>query len=392
MDPVVIVSGARTPIGSFQGVFSPLTAPQLGAVAAAEAAKRAKLDPAEIDEVLFGNVLQGGVGQAPARQAAKGAGFPDSVGATTINKVCGSGLKAAALGAVLIRAGEARIILAGGMESMTNAPYILPKARAGYRMGNGEIIDMMVHDGLWDCYCGFHMGVTGDMVAEKYHASREEQDDLAWRSYERARKAAKDGAFSDEIVPVTVRERKSETVVTIDEEPQRATTLEKLRSLKPVFSPEGTVTAGNASKISDGAAAVVLMTEAEASKRGLQPLGRIVGFAQHALEPQWLMIAPVQATQKLLDKVGWTLKDVDLLEHNEAFASATVAVVKELGFDFERTNVHGGAVAMGHPIGCSGARVLVTLLYALKRHGKRRGVATLCLGGGEAVAMAVERP
>lgn len=384
----VIVSACRTPIGNLLGGLSALTAPELGAAALREAVRRASLDPAEIDEVILGNVLQAGVGQAPARQAAIQAGIPPSVGALTVNKVCGSGLKAVMLADQAIRAGDARILLAGGMESMSHAPYLLPKARQGYRLGNAELVDAAVHDGLWDAHHNYHMGCTGELCASTYGVTRARQDEYAAQSYARALAAQEAGAFDAEIVPVEVRAGKKQLTVSRDEAP-RETSLETLAGLRPAFDPSGTITAGNASKISDGAAAVCVMSEAEAERRGLEPLARIVAAATHSREPEWVMMAPEGAVRKCLSRAGWD--SADLYEINEPFAAAAVALIDVLELDPERVNVHGGAVALGHPIGATGCRILVTLLHAMRRLALRRGLASLCLGGGEAVALAVER-
>jgi len=391
MREVVIVSAARTPIGSFQGALSSLPATKLGSAAIAEAVRRASLDPAQVDEVIMGNVLSAGLGQAPARQAALGAGLPASVGALTINKVCGSGLKAVMLGAQAIQTGEAEIVVAGGMESMSQAPYLLDRARSGYRLGGGRLIDAMIHDGLWDPYHQMHMGMCGELCAETYRISREVQDAFAMRSYQRALKAQAEGCFRGEIAPVTVPGKRGEPVlVDEDEEPKRAD-LSRLSTLRPAFKEEGTITAGNAPSLNDGAAALVLMSEQKAKALGVQPLARIVGQATASLAPEWFTIAPVDAVKKLLKKTGLTCEEIDLFEINEAFAVVALVVMQLLGLDEERVNIHGGAIALGHPIGCSGARILTTLLYAMAERGARRGVASLCLGGGEAVAVVVER-
>jgi acetyl-CoA C-acetyltransferase len=383
------------------GALSPLSAPALGGIAVAEAVRRAGIAPETVDEVLLGNVLSAGLGQAPARQATRAAGLPDAVGATTINKVCGSGLKAVMLGASQIRAGEAEVIVAGGMESMSNAPYLLPKARAGLRMGHGQLLDSMVHDGLWDPYHDFHMGATGELVAARFPVSREESDRYALASYEKALRAQSEGAFTAEIVPVDLPRTKarSQEVGTPtpagarsclqDEEP-RETSLEQLAALRPAFQPDGTITAGNASKISDGAAALVLMSGARAAREGIRPLARIVATESHAAEPEWVMMAPAPAVQKLLAKAGKSVGEIDLFELNEPFAAAAVALIRELELPEECVNVCGGAVALGHPIGATGARILTTLLHSLIRTNGRLGVAALCLGGGEAVAVMVE--
>ena len=386
-DPIVIVGMARTPMAGFQGDFAGLTAPQLGATAIAAAVERAGLAPNDIDEAIMGNVLSAGLGQAPARQASLGAGIPPSRGCTTINKMCGSGLKAVMYAHDQLRAGSADILVAGGMESMTNAPYLLPKARGGYRMGHGAVIDHMFFDGLEDAYDkGKLMGVFAELCAEHYGFTREAQDDFAIHSLKRAQAAD----FTAEIAPVTVRDRSGDKIIAVDEQPGKAK-LDKIRTLKPAFKPDGTVTAANASSISDGAAALVLMRQGEADRRGLPILARIVGHETYAKEPAWFTTAPVGALRELSGKVGWALNDVDLFEINEAFAVVTMAAMKELDLPHDKVNINGGACALGHPIGASGARVLVTLLAALEKHSLKRGMATLCIGGGEAVAMAVER-
>lgn len=386
--PAVIVSACRTPIGSFLGGLSPLSAPDLGAVVLREALRRASLSGEEVEEVVMGHVLSGGVGQAPARQAAIRAGIPVSVGAFGVNKVCGSGLKAVMLADQAIRAGDAEVLLAGGMESMSNAPYLLPKARTGLRMGNQELVDSMIRDGLWDVYHDYHMGMTGELCAREQDVSRSDQDAWAAQSYRRALSAQGSGAFAAELVAVEVPGRKgTRTTVTADEEP-RETPLETLAGLRPVFDKEGTITAGSASKISDGAAAVCVMEAGAAERRGLIPLARIIASSTHSREPERLMMAPEGAIRKVLGKAGWD--GADLYEINEPFAVATVALVRSLGLDPERVNVNGGAVALGHPIGATGCRLLVTLIHALLARGLRRGIASLCLGGGEGVAMAVE--
>ncbi len=393
IDPVVIVSAARTPIGGFQGDFAALTAPQLGAAAIRAAVDRAGIAPEQVDEVLFGNVLQAGVGQAPSRQAALGAGLPRSVPCTTIGKVCGSGLKAVMLAHDGILAGSFEVAVAGGMESMTNAPYLLPKARGGYRLGHGQLLDHMFLDGLEDAYTpenrGRLMGTFAEDCADRYGFTREAQDEFAIRSTERAQAATADGSFAWEIVPVTVPGKKGDAVIDRDEQPQKAR-IDKIPTLRPAFRKDGTVTPANSSSISDGAAAVVLMRESKARALGLAPLARIVGHATHAQEPAWFTTAPVGAMQKLLAKTGWTAGSVDLFEINEAFAVVTMAAMHDLGLPADKVNIHGGACALGHPIGASGCRILVTLLGALKKYGRRRGIASLCIGGGEAVALAVE--
>ena len=390
MQEVFIVGAARTPIGSFMGALSTLSAPQLGAVAIEAAVKRAGVPADEIGEVLMGNVLQAGVGQAPARQAMRAAGLPDRVPAATVNKVCGSGLYAAMLASRAIRLGEYDVAVAGGMESMSNAPYLLPKARAGYRMGHGRLVDAMIHDGLWDPYNDFHMGNAGELCAREKGFGREEQDAFARESYEFAQAAQEEGRFRDEIAPVTVKSRKADTLVEEDEEPGRAR-LEKMPSLRPAFEKEGTITAANASKIDDGAAALVLASGRAVQRHGLEPLARVVAWGGHAQAPEWFTTAPVGASRAVLEKAGLGVEDIDLWEINEAFSVVALAAMRELGLSRDKVNPWGGAVALGHPIGASGARILVTLLHALRATGGRRGVATLCLGGGEAVAMLVER-
>ncbi len=386
---VVICSAVRTPIGSFQGALSAMTASDLGGVVIDEAVKRAGAKRADVERVYFGNVLSAGQGQAPARQAVIKAGLPVSVGAVTLNKVCGSGLQALMFARREILVGDADVLVAGGMESMTNSPYCLPKARGGYRMGNGEIIDTMIHDGLWDPYDNMHMGNCGDAVAAKYNFSRADQDAFAIESYKRAQAAQAEGRFKDEIIPVTVKDRKGEMLVEEDEEPKRVQ-LDKLASLRAAFSRDGTVTAANASTLNDGAAAM-LVTSAEIAKaRGYTVLAKIVADSSAAVEPKWFTIAPIHALAKIYEKTKTKPLDWDLYEINEAFAGVTMAAMQEHAIPYDRVNVHGGAVSLGHPIGCSGARVVVTLLNALRQHGKKRGIATLCIGGGEAVAMGVE--
>jgi acetyl-CoA C-acetyltransferase len=385
----VIVAAARTPIGSFGGVLKNVPAVELGAVAIREAMARAKVAPDEVEETIMGMVLQAGVGQAPARQAAIRAGIPNSSSAMTVNKVCSSGLKAVMLGAGLIEAGENTIIVAGGMENMNQAPYYLPKGREGYRLGNGTIVDGMVNDGLWDPYSNVHMGNCAELCAREKKITREEQDAFAVESYTRAMNAQKAGKFRTEIIPVTIKSSKGDTVVSDDEEPGRLK-LDKIPTLKPAFDKAGTVTAANASSINDGGAAVVLMPLEMAQKRGVKPLARIVGYATHSQAPEWFTTAPAGAVEKLLKRVGWKLNDVDFFELNEAFAVVSIANNRMLGLDGKNVNIWGGAVALGHPIGASGCRILVTLLHVLKENGARRGIAGLCNGGGEATAMAVE--
>jgi acetyl-CoA C-acetyltransferase len=394
LEDVVILSGVRTPIGKFQGALADFTAPQLGAIAVREAVKRANVDPKLVDECIMGNVVSAGIGQNPARQAALFGGLAPEVGAMTINKVCGSGLKAVALAAQAIQTGESSLVVAGGMESMTNAPYLLPQARKGYRLGNAQIIDSMVHDGLWDVYNDYHMGITGENVAEKYGITREEQDDFAVNSHRKAVSAAKECRFKSQIVPVEIPARKKGAPPVIfdkDEGPREDTTIEVLRMLKPAFKKDGTVTAGNAPGVNDGAAALVVTGALKAKELGVKPMVRIVAQAYSGIDPKWVMMAPVSAVRRIWEKTGWKNEEVDLYELNEAFAVQALGVIRELGLDMNKVNVNGGAVALGHPIGASGARVLVTLIHEMIRRDVRRGIAALCLGGGNAVAMAVER-
>jgi len=394
---VVIIAGCRTPIGKFQGSLSDMSATQIGAVVVREAAQRGNLRPEQVDECIMGNVVSAGLGQNPARQAALFGGLAPEVGAMTINKVCGSGLKAVALAAQAIETGNSSMVVAGGMESMTNAPYLLPYARKGYRLGNGQLIDSMVHDGLWDIYNDYHMGLTGENVAEKYGITREEQDAFAVESHRKAVSAQKECRFKAQIVPVeipaTKKGQKSAPPVIFDKDegPREDTTIEVLRALKPAFKKDGTVTAGNAPGVNDGAAAVVVTSAAQAKDLGATPMVRIVAQATSGVEPKWVMMAPVGAVQKIWQKTGWMKDDVDLYELNEAFSVQALGVIRELGLDMDRVNVNGGAVALGHPIGASGARVLITLIYEMIRRDVHRGIAALCLGGGNAVAMAVER-
>jgi acetyl-CoA C-acetyltransferase len=387
---VILAGGARTAIGGFLGSLAAVPAPQLGAIAIKAAMERARVAPEAIDEVIGGNVLPAGLGQNVARQAAIAAGLAPAVGATTVNKVCGSSLKAVMLAAQAIQCGDAAIVVAAGMENMSQAPYLLPKARAGHRMGHAEVIDSLIHDGLWDVYNQLHMGVCGDRCATEYHISRREQDDFAVASYTRALASQREGAFVREIVPVEIPGKKGKTVVALDEEPQRFNE-EKLRSLGPAFGKEGTVTAGNASSISDGAAAIVVAAADKAGKLGLAPQARILGYSTQSQKPEWFTTAPIGAIAKLMACLGWKTADVDLFEINEAFYVVTMAAMKELNIPHAKMNVLGGAVALGHPIGASGARVLVTLLNALALRDGKRGIASLCIGGGEAVALAVER-
>jgi acetyl-CoA C-acetyltransferase len=384
-----IVSGIRTPIGTMGGALTEVPAPELGALCVKQALQLAGVKPDGVDEVIMGNVVGAGLGQNPARQASIGAGLPPSVGATTVNKVCGSGLKAVMLAAQAIRLGEANAVVAGGMENMSRAPYLLSKARQGYRMGHGELLDAMILDGLWDVYGNQHMGTYGDQCARTVGLTRKDQDDLAVRSHTRARKAIADGAFKAEIVPVPVTVKKQTTLVSEDEGPSRFDEA-KLRALKPAFGESGTVSAGNASSINDGAAALVVASERVCEKGRLKPVARVVGACTFSREPEWFTLAPIGALRKLLDQLNWTVKGTDLFEINEAFAAVTLAAERDLAIPPEKVNVHGGAVALGHPIGASGARILVTLLNALKRTGGKRGIACLCIGGGEAVALAVE--
>jgi len=393
-EDIVIISACRTAVGKFQGSLSDLSAPQLGAVAVREAVKRANLDPAKVDECIMGNVVSAGLGQNPARQAAIFGGLAPEVGAMTVNKVCGSGLKAVALAAQAIQTQNSSMVVAGGMESMTNAPYLLPQARKGYRLGNAQIVDSMVHDGLWDIYNDYHMGITGENVADKYGITREEQDEFAVNSHRKAVAAMKECRFKSQIVPVELPAKKKGAPAVIfdkDESPREDTTIEILRSLKPAFKKDGTVTAGNAPGVNDGAAAVVVTRASLAQELGAAPMVRIVAQATSGVEPKWVMMAPVGAVRKIWEKTGWKKDDVDLYELNEAFSVQALGVMKELGLDPNKVNVNGGAVAIGHPIGASGARLLVTLIYEMIRRDVHRGVAALCLGGGNAVAMAVER-
>jgi acetyl-CoA C-acetyltransferase len=393
-DDVVIISGCRTPVGKFQGSLSDLSATQLGAIVVREAVKRANLDSKQVDECIMGNVVSAGLGQNPARQAAIFGGLPPEVGAMTVNKVCGSGLKAAALAAQAIQTENSSIVVAGGMESMTNAPYLLPQARKGYRLGNAQIVDSMVNDGLWDIYNNYHMGVTGENVAEKYGIARDEQDQFALNSHRKALAAIQECRFKSQIVPVELPSKKKGEAPGIfdkDESPREDTTIEVLRSLKPAFKKDGTVTAGNAPGVNDGAAAVVVTSAKHATELGATPMVRIVAQATSGIDPKWVMMAPVGAVRKIWEKTGWKNEDVDLYELNEAFSVQALGVIRELGLDTNKVNVNGGAVAIGHPIGASGARILVTLIYEMIRRDVHRGIAALCLGGGNAVAMAVER-
>jgi acetyl-CoA C-acetyltransferase len=388
-DTVVIVSARRTPIGAFQGALAPLTAPQLGSAAMRAALESAGVRGADIQEVIMGCVLPAGLGQAPARQAALGAGIPPSVPATTLNKMCGSALKAVMMAADQIRIGDAGVLIAGGFESMSNAPYLLQKARAGYRMGHGELLDHMLYDGLQSPWDGQLMGCFADATAARYSFSRAAQDAFATESVGRALRALEAGDFDAELTPVTVKSRKGETVLARDETPTTCD-VSRIHTLKPAFSRDGTVTAASSSSISDGAAALVLMSAREAAARGVKPLARVLAYASHAQEPEWFTTAPVGAIKKVLAMLGWQPQDADLYEINEAFAAVTMAAMHDLKLDHARVNVNGGACALGHPVGATGARILSTLIHALRRRGHRRGIASLCIGGGEAVAMAVE--
>jgi len=393
MDTPVILSAVRTPVGRFQGGLAGFPAPELGGRVVAEAARRAGIDAKQIDEAILGNVVQAGLGQNPARQAALKGGCGPRVAAMTINKVCGSGLKAVALAAQAVQTGESEIVVAGGMESMSNCPYLLPNARTGYRLGDQKVVDSMIHDGLWDAYEDFHMGITGELVAEKYGIGREEQDRFSVDSHQKAVNARKSCFFEAQILPIEVPQKKGEAlVIKYDESPREDTSMEALAKLKPAFKKDGTVTAGNAPGTNDGAAALIVTSERVAKNLSKTPIARIVAQAVSGVEPKWVMMAPVDAVEKLLKKTGWDRdKDVDLVELNEAFAVAAIAVTRQLKLNPDKVNVNGGAVAIGHPIGASGARILVTLLYELQRRNLRRGIAALCLGGGNAVALAVER-
>ena len=391
MDHSVILSAKRTPVGCFQGSFATVPAPTLGGAVLRAAVEAAGIDAKALDEVIMGCVLTGGMGQSPARQALLNAGIPDSVGSLTVNRVCSSGSKAVMIADQMIRAGDAQLVAAGGMESMTNAPYVLPKAREGLRLGNGTVVDTMVKDGLWDAHSDQHMGTCAEMCADKYGFDRTAQDAFALQSYERAQKAIADGVLKDEIVPVEVAGRKgSVAVVDTDEEPARLN-VEKMKQLKSSFKKDGTITPANASSISDSAAALIVASEEYASANGLKPLARIVAHAGFSHQPEWFTTAPVGAINAVLEKTGWKAGDVDLWEINEAFSCVPMAVVKEFDLDMKRVNIHGGAVALGHPIGCSGARILVTLIHAMKYEGAQKGMIAICNGGGEATAIAVER-
>ena len=391
MRDVVIVSAARTAVGKFQGALSEMTATQLGGLVVREAVRRAGIEPETVDECIMGCVLPAGLGQNPARQAALGGGLADRVAALTVNMVCGSGLKAVALGAQAIQLGDAEIVVAGGMESMSNAPYLLPQARKGFRMGDGNVVDSMVKDGLW-CACeDQHMGLTGELVAEKHGITRLQQDDYALESHRRAAAAQRDGRFKAEIVPVTIPGKKGPTVFDVDESVRPEASAEALAALRPAFKKDGTVTAGNAPGVNDAAAAVLLMSAERAAKLGLEPMATIKAQAQSGVAPKWVMLAPVKGVENVLRKAGWATDEVDLFELNEAFSVQALGVTKELGLDLSKVNVNGGAVAIGHPIGASGARVLVTLLHEMTRRNAKKGVAALCLGGGNSVALALDR-
>jgi len=389
MSEAVIISACRTPIGRYGKSLAGFSSTQLGAIAIREAVARARVNPVEIDEVIMGNVVTAGLGQAPARQAALAGGIPDSVPAFTVNKVCASGLKAVGIAADAIKAGSAETIVAGGMESMSNAPYVVRELRWGSKMNDVKLVDAMVYDGLWDVYSNFHMGMTGEIVADRYNVTREDMDRFSYESHMKANNATQDGKFKMEIVPVELKAEKR--MFEQDEGIRSDSTVEKLAKLPAAFKKDGKVTAGNASQLSDGGAATVVMSSEAANRKGFKPLARIVDYVSTGVKPEWVMEAPIPAVRKLLKKTGLEVKDIDLWEHNEAFSSASVAVMKELGIPRERFNVNGGAVALGHPIGCSGARILATLIYAMKDRNARRGVVTICLGGGNAMAMLIEK-
>ncbi len=392
LNEAVIISAARTPVGKFLGSLKGFSAPELGALVVRESVKRAGIKPEDVDEVIMGCVIQAGLGQNPARQAALNGGIPSTVAAVTVNKVCGSGLKAVMMAAQGVQLGDSEMVVAGGMESMSNAPYLIPKAREGYRLGNGELIDSMIHDGLWCAFENYHMGCTGEVVADEYKISRSEQDEFATNSHRKAAAAIKAGYFKDEIVPVEIKQKKGAALIfDTDETVREDTTVEVLGKLKPAFKNEGTVTAGNAPSVNDGASAVVVTSLRRARELGVEPMAKIVAQAVSGVEPRLVMMAPVEAVRKLLKKTGWSGSEVDLVELNEAFSVAALAVTRELGLNPEKVNVNGGAVALGHAIGQSGSRLLTTMLYELKRRDARRGIVALCLGGGNAVAMAVER-
>lgn len=392
LNEAVIISAARTPVGKFLGSLKGFTAPELGAIAVRESVRRAGIKPEEVDEVIMGCVIQAGLGQNPARQAALRGGLSSSVAAVTVNKVCGSGLKAVMMATQAVRLGDSDMVVAGGMESMSNAPYLIPKAREGYRLGNGELVDSMITDGLWCAFENYHMGCTGEVVADEYKISRAEQDEFATNSHRKAAAAMKAGRFKDEIVAVEIPQKKGPAILfDTDETVREDTSPEVLGKLKPAFKKEGSVTAGNAPGVNDGASAVVVTSLRRARDLGIEPMARIVAHASAGVEPKYVMMAPVEAVRKLFKKTGWSASEVDLIELNEAFSVAAVAVTRELGLDPERVNVNGGAVALGHAIGQSGSRLLTTILYELKRRDAHRGVVALCLGGGNAVAMAIER-
>ncbi len=390
MKNVVIVSACRSPVGKLQGQLSSLTAPQLCSKVIEHVLKQSKVKPSQVDEVILGNVISAGIGQSPARQAALFAGLPDTVAALTINKVCASGLKAVALGAQAIYLDEAEIVIAGGMESMTNAPFLLKEMRSGRKFGDSKVIDSLIFDGLWDCYNNAHMGTLCELTVDKYKISREVQDDFALQSHKKAAEATKSGRFKEEIVPVSVTRGRDKDVVDTDETIRYDTSIEKLSTLKPVFSDKGTITAGNAPGLNDGAAVLLLMSEEMAEKLKLKPIAKIIGYATAHTAPKWFTIAPVNAVKKLLEKTSLKIEDFDLIEENEAFAAQTIAVIKELCLDPARVNVNGGAIALGHPIGASGARILVTLIHSLRQRKMKSGLATLCLGGGGAMSMAIK--
>jgi len=391
MKEAVIVSATRTPVGKFGGALKDVSAPKIGAIAVREAVRRARIEPKDIEECIMGNVITAGLGQNPARQAALWGGLTDEVAALTINKVCGSGLKAVMLAADAILAGKEKAIVAGGMENMTNAPYLLEKARFGYKLFDSSLVDSMVRDGLWEVYNNYHMGNTGEIVAQRNGVTRADADKFALWSHQKSVAAIKSGAFKDEIVHVELPSKKDVAIFSVDEGPREGTSLEALAKLKPVFKNDGVLTAGNSSSINDGASAVVVMDSELAKERGIKPLVKIVDYVTSGVKPELLMEAPIHAVRKLLERNGLEVKDIDLWEHNEAFSTASVAIMKVLGIPEDKFNVNGGAVALGHPIGCSGARVLTTLIYAMRAHGSKRSIATLCLGGGNAVAMLVER-
>ncbi|WP_368489545.1 acetyl-CoA C-acetyltransferase [Clostridium sp. BJN0013] len=391
MKDVVIVSAVRTAIGSFGGTLKDVSAVDLGAIVIKEAVKRANIKPEQVDEVIFGNVIQAGLGQSPARQAAVKAGIPVEVPAFTLNKVCGSGLRTVSLAAQIIKTGDDDVVVVGGTENMSAAPYLLPKARWGYRMGEGKIVDSMIKDGLWEAFNNYHMGITAENIAEKWNITREMQDEFAASSQKKAEAAIKSGKFKDEIVPVTVKQKKKEVVFDTDEFPRFGTTVETLAKLKPAFKKDGTVTAGNASGINDAAAALVVMSADKAKELGIKPLAKIVSYGSKGLDPKIMGYGPFYATKLALEKANMSIADLDLIEANEAFAAQSLAVAKDLEFDMSKVNVNGGALALGHPVGCSGARILVTLLYEMQRRDAKKGLATLCIGGGMGTALIVER-